>query len=290
MNPFDLPGPQYLLFYASLTAVTLIVLGILRRKRELAASDETPRLHDPFAIACLRGGKNELLRVAAVSLVDRGLLTAQGDQLTTTVVGRQTAVRKRIEQYLLEFCRTPRDPEKLFASDYFDVAVAEYERELSARKLLPDDEITAARRSLFLGAAAVLSFFSFVKIGVAVSRGRFNFAFLIIMTVMALLIASAVAFPRLTSRGNEFVANLRNLFKSLRLRAPQLRPGGANADLVLAAAIFGVAVLPKNEFRWIGKLFPRSDSSASSSGSSCGSSCGSSGGCGGGGGCGGCGG
>ncbi len=108
------------------------------------------------------------------------------------------------------------------------------------------------------------------------------------MTIGAYILVCVAAFPRRTARGRQFLAGLRNLFRSLRLRAPAIRPGGANADLALASAVFGMNALSYRDFGWVRNLFPKSGS-----GAGCGSSCGSSGcgggGCGGGG-CGGCGG
>ncbi len=290
MNPFDLRGPQYLLFYTVVAVATLVLLGWLRRLRERAITgDATPRLHDPYAIAFLRGGKHELVRVATVSLVDRGLLVARSEQLVTSPVGRETQVRKRIEQDILRFCEEVRHPAELFETTYFDIAEVDYRRELEQHKLLPDDEIRSARWPLFVGAAFVLLYFSVTKILIALQRGRTNVGFLILLTVFGLIVAANVTFPRLTDPGKRFLEQLRNVFRSLRLRAPQIRPGGANADLVLAAAVFGTDILSYRDFSWVWKMLPRGSGGDASSGSSCSSSSGCGGGCGGGG-CGGCGG
>lgn len=290
MNPFDLRGPQFLVFYVFLIAATLIVLGVLRRRRDLELSSGSgARLHDPYAIAYLRGGTGELLRVAVVSLVDRTLLSVGHDRLTRTPIGRDAQVRKRIEQELLDFCATPREPSELFEGKALEGAALEYDYELSQLGLVPDDAIEAARRRLFLGAAAVLLFFSLTKIVVAFLRGRMNVGFLILLTLGALWLAYKVAFPHQTSRGKQYLAELRNLFQSLRARVRHIRPGGSSADLALAVAVFGISVVPEWGFSWVPRLFPKAGSSSSGS---CGASCGSSG-CGGGGcggGCGGCGG
>ena len=288
MNPFDLRGPEYLMFYAAVSVTTAFVVGVLRWRRELEmAGVGMPRLHDPYAIACLRDGQSEVLRVAVVSLVDRGLLRLVDDSVVVTPIGMETQVRKPVEQDLLKFCATPRKPKDLFASPAFSTA-AEYETVLRQHRLLPDDDVTKARRTLFTGALIVLLFFSVTKIVIALGRGHTNIRYLVFMTIGAWILASAAAFPRRTARGRQFLAELRNLFQSLRLRAAAIRPGGANADLALAAAVFGMSALPYRDFGWVWNAFPKSGSSAG-----CGSSCGSSGcgggGCGGGG-CGGCGG
>lgn len=291
MNPFDLRGPQFLLFYAGLVVVTLVVVARLRRRNELrqAPYSEAP-WNDPYRIAFLRGGRNELVRVVVVSLVDRGLLEVQGDKVQTTAVGKGTEARKRIEREVLEYCAAAREPKDLFSPSRFDAAAQDYETELLRMRLLPDVETRGERRALFRWAAAVLLFFSVTKIVVAWMRGRMNVGFLILLTIVALVLLLKTVNPRLTARGNALLENVRNLFTSLKVRAPQIRPGGASSELVMLVAVFGIAALPRENFVWTRRLFPRADATvaaATSCGSSCGSGCGG-GGCGGG--CGGCGG
>src|SRR5262250_1744269 len=75
MNPFNLSGPDFLVFYLFFSAV---VIGAAWSFRRQAESGPTPRmdLSDPYLIACLRGGETEALRLAAFALIDRGLLIA----------------------------------------------------------------------------------------------------------------------------------------------------------------------------------------------------------------------
>lgn len=291
MNPFDLRGPQFLGFYFSLSVITIILFWLVRRMRERtnAGYGGSP-MTDPYLIAFLRGDKNELLRVAMISLIDRGLMLVDRDAVQTTTIGRESLARKRIERELLEFCVARREPKEIFEAKAFELSVAEYELELSRMRLLPDDAQKEARWKLYVFGVAILAFFAITKIVVALSRGRPNVVLLIVLLVFAVLMLAAVVFQRRTSKGDAFIAEVRNLFQSLKLRAPQIRSGGATTELAMLTAVWGVAVLPKETFPWVRNLFPRVDA-ASTSGSSCGSSCGSGcgGGCGGGG-CGGCGG
>lgn len=291
MNPFDWRGPQFLVFFVVLAIAVAIVVRMLRNRREaeLQGYRGSP-IHDPYAIAFLRGGKNELVRVAVVALVDRGLLWVRDEQVVTTDVGRSTSVRRRIEKDLLQFCITPREAKALFGFA-FDDAAAEIERELAQMGLLPDEETKAARRKLFWAGAAVLLFFSVVKIAVALSRGRTNIALLIFFTLFALLLVRHVVIPGRTARGEAFLKELQNLFFTLKLRATTLRPGGATSEVAMLAAVWGVGALSAAAFGWKDKFFQKAANSSGGGCSSCGSSCGSGcgGGCGGGG-CGGCGG
>jgi len=301
MNPFDLRGPEFLAFYVALTLVTLLVIWWMRRsnelrlqpvsgtaKRDLVLAHTHPELTqsafaDPYLIAYLRGGAAETIRTATVSLVDRGLLTMEGEKIRTSSTGSRTEVRKKIERALLDYCATSCDPRRLYKDSNLVAACSEYEQQLVLRNLLPDEPTTANRRRLFNSAAAVLLGFSVVKFFVALARGRSNVMFLIILTIIAIVAARAVAFPRQTGTGKAFLDEIRNLFSALKLRAPQIRPGGATAELVLLVAVFGTDALKGSDFAWTKLLFPETNNSG---GGSCGSSCG--GGCGGG--CGGCGG
>jgi uncharacterized protein (TIGR04222 family) len=93
VSPFDLRGPEFLVFYLVLGAWVLLGLYLARRWGQ-ATDPPQVNLTDPYLIAFLRGGKNEVLRVATVSLIDRGLLEVSGTQVTS--VRGQSAAELRI--------------------------------------------------------------------------------------------------------------------------------------------------------------------------------------------------
>ena len=295
MNPFDLSGPAFLLFFGLLVVVVAGILWMVRVKMELSAGRGHPEhpLTDPYKIACLRGGKNELIRVATVSLIDRRLLSITADTIVTSELGRKTVPRRSIEKHLLYHCMQPVSFPDLFATSAFDADAAEYESDLRRRGLLPDDEITSMRRMLFGAGMVIIALTAATKIVVAIWRGRANVFFLFFAALIAIGILNALTSPRLTALGQSYMAELRNLFKSLRLRAALIRAGGSTGDAAMLAAVYGVPALTSVSFAWTQRVFPRAQSSSfsvTSCGSSCGTACGSScgGGCGGG--CGGCGG
>lgn len=318
MNPFDLPGPLFLAFYAAVILATLIVLAYWRTARERSQAGPV-QLTDPYLIALLRGGRNEMVRVVAVSLLDRGLLEAAGSSVKTSDLGVKTRVRREVERKLLEHCLVPRPASSLEQGSGLDAELARQEAKLQRMGLLPDEGMRAARQWLFMMGAGVLVGVAATKIAIALSRGRTNIGFLIVLAAMGLALTHRALFPRMTAQGERKLDELRNLFEALSLRTAELKPGGATSELAMFAAVFGGSLLPRGVFPWTGTLFPRpaatgssssssnscsisacssgssmSDSSSSSSGSSgsgdsssCGSSCGGGGGCGGG--CGGCG-
>ena len=288
-NPLHLPGPHFLAFYVFVALVVLVGLWLIRGATE---GGPIPRIDtsDPFLIADLRGGPNEALRVAAVSLIDRGLLVVDESERTLKTKPDATTLRP-IEQALQRKFAQARPATDIF--DDFDLKVAcfAYEDTLTRLGLLPDDDMQRSRRrrlgiaiAIFLGVAAL-------KIYVALERGRTNVMFLIVLAFVACFVAFRLSSARRTARGDALLGDLRRLFRRLRDRAATIRPGGVTAEAALLAAVFGLGALTASGFAFVRRLYPRAASGGGSScGSSCGAACGSSCGGGSGGGCGGCGG
>jgi len=287
-NPFDLPGPEFLIFYAILGTLTIGLLWLARQTFEAA---DAPRIDysDPYLLAYLRGGEKEVIRVAAVSLIDRGLLQANDDQLVVVDPNSVNIIRRPIEKALLQHFRFRANASSAFTSPAILSTCQEYRDTLQRLGLLPDESVLRARLWRFGIAVVVLTGVAGLKILIALQRGRTNIFFLVLLAAFFVFVAIRVHNPLRTRRGDALLADLRNLFSSLKARARMLRPGGETADAALLMAVFGLDALPAVAFPYAKRFQPKNTSlSTSSCGSACGSSCGSS--CGGGGGCGGCGG
>ena len=287
MNPFDLRGPEFLVFYAVFTAVLCVALHWLRRTSEMGQPGEgRVPLNDPYQIAYLRGGKNEAIRVAAISLIERGLLErCEKNDLITK--GRAVPqVNDPLEQELLRFFH-----KRQAAPEAFKMIHGHWERVLEPRHsaleragLLPDASRREFRFWLAIFGALILLSLGAVKVSVGMSRGK-PVLFLVFFTAIAVGILIAVLYSyRRTRRGDAALADIRGIFAGLKIA-----PSGT-ADLVMLGAVFGMAAMPLNALPYLPDLYPqaRKDGNSSGCGSSCGSSCGGGGGCGGGG-CGGCG-
>src|SRR3974390_1249430 len=97
MYPFDLPGPQFLVFYGVFALAIILALNIGRR---ISEGGPTPQIEatDPYLFACLRGGPKEVARVATLGLVDRGLLQISGGKVRWTSLTRLEPGQPRILQ------------------------------------------------------------------------------------------------------------------------------------------------------------------------------------------------
>ena len=244
MNPFDLPGPQFLLFYIIFAG--LVILGLVLWRRRAESSPSTPRidLSDPYLIAYLRGGEKEVRRVARYA--------------------NSNGSRKPYNSY---------------------------EATLRTARLLPDWYVMSGRLKRLVFAGLVLIGVGLAKVQIALEAGRTNVGFLIGLMMLALFVAGAISFPRLTESGKAMLEDVQSLYSGLRHRAPLSKPQDAGVEPVMLAAVFGVGALSASGYA--DELAPqhrkKSEGSCATDcgcGSSCGTSCG--GGCGGG--CGGCGG
>jgi uncharacterized protein (TIGR04222 family) len=293
VNVLNLPGPSFLLFYVVYAAAVLLLVRWYQRAGE-EARVSLIEAADPYRIACLRGGPTEAARVATLSLLDRGLLvTDEKGELGSTVkaLGK---VRRPIEQAVVE-CFESAAPATAAAGDLRVLGVCqEYERQLEQGGFLPDEQARRARRLHFAVALLLLGGMAGAKIVVAVSRGRFNIIFLIILSLAAIFLGYKFCFPRQTAKGKAALAHLEKMFAALKKRAKKIKSGGDSTDLVMLAAVFGFGAIPAVlADQYPAMLMQRSQgsdggwSSCGTSSCSGGSSCGG-GGCGGG--CGGCGG
>ena len=111
-NPFDWRGPQFLLFYALLMGATAGIVWCWRRwaeggqaGEELAQARELAT--DPYAIAFLRGGRYEAVRVAVVALLEQGRLEAEGQCLRTTTAEAPIQASHPLDKAILTRFATP---------------------------------------------------------------------------------------------------------------------------------------------------------------------------------------
>lgn len=288
MNPFNLPGPWFLLFFSALAAILLAGLFWVRRAWE---PDPTIAvvLTDPYEIACLRGGSTEVLRVATTGLIDRGLLEIDGRRLKVVNPSIAQMIRNPTEKAVLEHFWTGNDITSMFARESLRHEGDSYEGVLEQRGLISDKDGRMQQLLTCVAAIGVLWVVAVTKLQVSVDRTYANHILLVLLAVLFSLAALSLALVRKTQRGERFLKDMQSLFYPLLQRAGTFEASANTNELVLMGAVFGLNAVPTATYPYLKQLFPQIQpvavgGSSCGSGSACGSSCG-----GGATGCGGCG-
>jgi len=329
-NPIaDMRGPAFLLFYACASAATIAACALVSRRLDWTGAMPPPHVPpapDPYEIAYLRGGENEVARAVVFALMRSGHLrvTQQGKKSLIERTGPPVPAASlgQFERRAYGWFDHPRESAEVFQrgglAEKLRRHCADYEQKLRGEKLLTPPEVGERARLVRLSGLAVIAGLGAYKLAVALSRGRTNVFFLILLGAVALFVLfKACRSPRLSRRGRAHLERLRTAFDRLKGAGTNLTetaetaresadghgahaaPGGLDPAL-LALGVFGMAALAGADQTNYARAFHHSTAKGDTSGgSSCGSSCGSSdsssggGGDGGsscGGGCGGCGG
>jgi uncharacterized protein (TIGR04222 family) len=296
-NPLDLRGPEFLAFYIPYAVCVFFLVWLARelwrRSQEAPASGRWspgiyPAESDTPAIALLRGGPQEVARTLIGRLVAEGFLVIDGNSLARP----QELPRNRSRLTPLEAEALKAGPGSSAEAAHevlarvtkaLDVHLAPVRLELEAAGLAPGPEQRRGYRRLGLVALVMVMGLGAAKLLVAMSRGRGNVGFLILLLFVSFFISVRLMKPPLqTGAGSRYLSWLKQSHKGLMSMVIDGRRSGFG-ELALAAGIFGISALPS--LQPLHKAFiPPS----SSSGGDGGSGCGGGGGCGGG--CGGCGG
>lgn len=282
-------GPAFLGIYVFLAIAVNVWLRHDQRQREAAQPARFMEIaQDPYQVAYLRDGASEATRLAVFSLLDRGLLEEANGSVRCARADAASFARRPIEKAVLASCTGWAEVASIETAYGVTVACQSYKSVQQEQHLLADASTFSARFFPFAAAFALLVGVAVARALWAVGHGRHNIGFLLVFALIG-GIALAVAWrKRRTGLGDVALNRLKVLFAKLKRRANDLVPGGQSNDAVLAAALFGMAILPADSFPYLERVFPKSKSSgdSSSGGGDSGSSDG--GGCGGG--CGGCGG
>lgn len=335
-NPIaEMAGPKFLLLYACVSAAAVVVCRLAVRGLDWTGRlppPPVPSAPDPYEIAYLRGGENEVTRAGIFSLIKRGLLSfsRQGKKvrIERTNAGPPRNSHGQIERRIYDWFDRPRESGEVFRGGGLAQSLrglcAGYEQALRRDQLLTPPSVKGGAWTVRLAGLAVIAGLGGYKLLVALSKGRFNVGFLVVLCVVAIVVLlAATRTPRISRRGRAHLERLRLAFERLKGGGPSdawrgyedasgalLSHGAAAGQGATARAVdpslvvlgvFGASALAAADYENYKAAFQRSSagtgdasscgggcgSSDSSSGSDSGSSCGG-GGCGGG--CGGCGG
>lgn len=293
MNMFDMRGPEFLAVYLLASVVGLTVLWVVSRRAlsqtQLPSADARRLLRDPYLLAYLRGGAQQTLQTVAFSLSERGLLSVSKYGLIAGGShGASHSVTHPLEHAVLAECQSLRGIGKQLRGKRLKRTAEEYAAPLKEWGLIADDAEYARRLPAFLAVAGVLLAITAIRIRVALQGGHTNIAFLVLLTVVALVVASVIFRRRRTRAGDRALADQRTLFTPLKGRVKQLAAGGAIQEAVLIAATFGLAALPGAAYPFVDAELRNAQNGAAAGGGSAGGGGGDGGGSGAG--CGGCGG
>nr|WP_263635170.1 TIGR04222 domain-containing membrane protein [Janthinobacterium lividum] len=251
---------------------------------------------DPYRIAYLRGGALEAVKIAAIVLVDRGLLRADGPLLETASADSLRFARHDIERDVLRlYLGRQGHSKELDVQAEMLPSCRAYQETLTQQELLVGPPLLRRRERITWAAHWLLLTVAAVKAVIAISRQHYNLLFLAVLLVIFLLMLRGLRTQATSWSAQRLLTDLRMLFGRLNMRSSRLNAGSSSADMALLAAIFGLGALPLSVYAYVAELYPvprpqqggsstSSDSGDSSSGgdgggSSCGSGCG---GCGGG--------
>jgi uncharacterized protein (TIGR04222 family) len=243
MDTWGISGPQFLLLYVALFAVT--VLGVvLARRRALAVPRHgaaVPARLDPYEAAFLNGGSALVATTALTSLLRDGFLTSTSRRGRRVRLGGRAAPPAGAHAvewatYQLVAAQPDRTLADVQAALGREPAVAAVRERLRLGGLAPTPEQRARYR------AAGLWFAPLVGLGVArVAAGSANghpVGFLVALLAVTVAVAAvpAMRVPDATALGRRTLG---------RLRAETRRPpvGASPAELGMATALFGAGVL-----------------------------------------------
>lgn len=307
-----MPGPRFLALYACVIAIVFI--WSVRKARRADPTREMepmpiPSQPDPYEIAYLRGGENEVLRLVIFTLVQRGYLESANAGLKQR--DRHPDVRhlSNIEDLVFETFAERKSPREIFGDTTlrkFLIRFCEfYKKQLVSKSLLHPDTSAGDQLKLCLQGVGVILILGGYKLWAALSTGHYNVGFLVAMAIgssLALILVCKSYYPRATWRGRVYLERVKIAFEKLKDRVCAVEPDSTDPLLLLVVSLFGLSVLADTAHASLFKMFEKSaqtnfrgpeadcGSCSSTGGSSCGgggdgggSSCG-------GGGCGGCGG
>ena len=269
-------GPDFLILYGAVIAVTLFVCWWLARSCD--RTGELPQLPfaeapDPYEIAYLRGGENEVTRLVVFDLIQCGCLEVVEEpkkwwqskaepQLAQVPNHPDWGHLSPIQREAFDSFASPRKASEIFAEVAIPSRIQRYchvyEERLQSEQLSCPAEVKSAALGFGLIGVAIVLGLGGYKLVAALGQGHFNVLFLLLMG----LVASAILIwvckpPRLSKRGKEYVAGLEQAFSGLKESGTIVSLSASTHDpaLLLSVGLFGVGVLAGTPFGYYEEMF-----------------------------------
>lgn len=296
MNPLDLKGPEFLVFYCGLLAMVSVLAFMVRRfSLGRAEFPQGATDLDPYEVAYLSGGIERATQAVIANLYHRKLLKVD-------LVGRSFDATGELPTNAHPLERELHGSARLVDYDMMRGATIAYEPQLRSRLerlgLLPSQSMSSRARMLPALLVGLVVFVGIAKILIGLDRGRpVGFLFVLVLIAFAVAVLFLVLRVHASRAGQVVIGHYKRRNGALWLNSTSDPTHLSGNDLALAVGLFGVGMLAAPHLLDVQLAMRQqqlaSDGSSSSSWaasscgstSSCGSSCG--GGCGGG--CGGCG-
>lgn len=272
--PFNLTGPEFLLFFA-VFGICASGFPLIRRRRQGAdATEPLPRITDPIQIATLRGGYEEAVRMLVVILVERGFVERGGTKLTA-VAKNADYLTNKLEVAVFNYFSSSRHLSGVLKDPAVRAAGHAIEASLENLGL----RVPRAQR-MSESLLSIAAFGAVALVRITLSGPPFGF---LVLENVGLAFAAAWVYRRgMSGRGLRLLHQLQALFARLKVRARYLGRDAQGREVELVAAVFGLGALPFSVKETLQMLRPPAKSDGGSCGSSCGGGGGCSGGCGGG--------
>jgi len=287
----DMPGPSFVGAFAGVAVMVLAACYLAIRRRDptkLLAPPEVPSKVDPYEIAYLRGGANEVVRVVVYALRQRGFIAVRTENIgfmhtsTTTKLGQRRDPPDEqltgLEARVFDSVRRPKEASDLFdtrwkhfdwtkrsLTDDIEQLCSPYRTRLLADNLLLPAPTKQEKLRVFLLGAGTLVGLATYKVASAWYKGLSNIAFPVPMTVVAILIltvAVGASDHKISARGKAYLARLRLAFGGL---GTSVSSGTSNAfqpdhAAVLAVGVSGLAILKGTPDAAFAEFFPKAGS------------------------------
>lgn len=297
-NPIaSMYGPYFLILYGFVIFFSIIALAIAKNQVDktdrLTLPPVSPQI-DPYEIAFLRGGINEVARAVVFSLMKKGFIEIKHDGAAAEIIrinNENFQLLTEIEKIALNWFHSKRKPEEIFASyglvENLESYGKMYQARLEQQQMLVNDDLNLQLKPWKLAVYLLILGLCLYKLLAALAHGSFNVILLIVFGIIGIVIAKSIGkLPRVTKLGKKYIERLQLAFDSLKTQtqAASMLSGNAKTSpqttfsgidpMLLSVGLFGGGVLAGTAYDNYNQAF-RAASTQTSSGS-CGSSCGSS--------------
>jgi uncharacterized protein (TIGR04222 family) len=253
----DMYGPYFLAFYAMMIVVVIVACHRSVRSVDRTRSLDLPEIPaklDPYEVAYLRGGENEVARVAIASLIQRGLLEvveqrtllasarwmnpvshggSSGSTMQRTFLSKTRKIERGrkpianelrpIEALVLKWSGFPSDPRSIFAEGGVPTLLEEscfrFKEALTEKNLLAPKEMKAVGVLVWLAGSALILGLGGYKLWVALAKGHTNVAFLCILGLFGWVVLAGVCvtlLPRVSLLGKAYLERLELAYGKLK--------------------------------------------------------------------------